>query len=151
MNALTSKLKETVEENKDRLLQTKSIDLELLKKIGPVTPQKIPFILWKYPQILPDSLRSKLLKEIQDFSLAVAANLAGGFGINVFLPRIFPKFNELPSAAKIPLKLSVYVAPFAATLPLLQQKIDAYMKLVNTASGVVEGAAKLQKLGSFIK
>lgn len=111
------------------LSSTQGIDLDLLKKVRPVTPRNLPFLLFKYPQILPPKLANRILEKVQDFAIHVTADLFAGIAANAIMLKVFPSMRTLPLPKKLPLMAALFALPFVGTFPLIEDNIHDYQKL----------------------
>lgn len=132
----------------DRLAKT--IDIDILKNIGPVTPQTIPMILWKYPQIIPEPLRNIILKDIQDFTLILGGGIAVGIGLNLIAPKVYPPFISLPVATRCILRVTLLSVPIVGVFPLLQDRFRLYLKLAKITTASIEQMQRIQKITSLV-
>jgi hypothetical protein len=105
-------------------------------------------VLWNNPQLIPKPLRNKLEKDIQVLSLVISANLAAGIALNVLVPKLYHPFLEFHLAARLSLRCSALVLPFAVTYPLLRERYNDYIRLVNIVSGASNSINSISEFGS---
>jgi hypothetical protein len=135
---LADKVKERIAERKKEILEKSGIDVELLKSVGPITMQNLPYILWNNPNILPQGIRDKVLKGIQDFSTNIFIDILTGVAFNVVANKIYPALQKMPLPKRLPIRLTIFSLPFGGTYPMLQENMNTYISHAEFALKAVE-------------